>query len=61
MQTVQKIKKLEREVAALWQIVDDERLWDPSVIREIRKRAKSVNRAYAQKSLRAAKEVFRKL
>ena len=58
METQEKIKKLEREVATLWQIIDDERLWDPTVIREIKNRSKIAKKKRANSLLKTAKEVF---
>lgn len=53
-----KIRRLEEEVATLWQIVDDERFWDLSIIKEIQRRSKSAHRDYAKKRLKAADDVF---
>ena len=58
MRTQEKIQQLERDVATLWQIVEDERLWHPSVIREIRQRAQTARRAYVRKQLKTAEEVL---
>ncbi|MBI2639922.1 MAG: hypothetical protein HYW90_03505 [Candidatus Sungbacteria bacterium] len=61
MRTQTRIQKLEREVAALWQVVKYERLWDLSVVREIRRRSKTARRDFAQKRLRTENDVFARL
>lgn len=58
MTTKEKIQQLEREVAALWHIVEDDRIWDPSVIREIQKRSQKARLDYSQRKLRTA-EVYK--
>ena len=60
MKTQEKIRKLEREVNTLWQIVEDERLWHPSIIREIQNRSRSARKYHRQGKLKTAKEVFAK-
>lgn len=61
MRTQTRIQKLEKEVAALWRILDDERVWHPSVIYEVQKRSKAARQALAKKKLRTAEGVFAKL
>ncbi len=61
MRTQTRIQKLERDVAALWQVVEDERLWHPSVIRELKRRSGQARRDHAQGKLRTAREVFASL
>ena len=58
MNTQEKIKELEHEVMALWRVIEDERLWHPSVIREIKRRSQDAHRSYARGGLRKAGEVF---
>lgn len=61
METQEKIKKLEKEVAILWHIIDDERLWEPSIIREIRRRSAIAGRDRVKGRLRTAEEIFNTL
>lgn len=61
MRTQEKIKQLEREVATLWTVIEDERLWSPEIIREIQKRSKSARSLYAMGKLKSAERVFEKL
>jgi len=61
MGTQTRIQKLEREVAALWQVIEDERLWNPSVVQEIRRRSKAARKNLAQKRLRRANDIFARL
>ena len=58
MNTQAKIKELEYEVTALWRVVEDERLWHPSVMREIKRRSQDASRSHAREELRKAGEVF---
>ncbi|HBT81769.1 hypothetical protein A3B26_02415 [Candidatus Giovannonibacteria bacterium RIFCSPLOWO2_01_FULL_48_47] len=51
-----KIKKMEREIKELWQIVGDEIFWHPSVIDEIKKRSRQSH--LNLKKLKTAKELF---
>jgi|SRR3989344_807982 len=61
-QTTQKeIQKLKKEVETLWQVIGDERLWHPSVIREIQRRSRTARRDHIKGRLRLASEVFAKL
>ena len=60
MKTQEKIRKLERDIATLWQIVEDERLWHPSVIREIQNRSRAAKLAYRPKKMKTADEIFTK-
>jgi len=61
-QTAQKeIQKLKKEVETLWQVIGDERLWHPSVIREIQRRSRVAHRDQVKGRLRLASEVFAKL
>jgi hypothetical protein len=48
MNTQARIKELEHEVMALWHVVEDERLWDPSVIHGIKQRSQNAHRSYAR-------------
>ena len=61
MHTRVRLQKLERKVEALWQLVEDERLWHPTVIRELQRRSQSARRAHAGGRLRTAAEVFASL
>lgn len=61
MKTQEKIKKLEQEVAVLWQVLDDERLWHPSIVLEIRKRSCDARKNHAHKRLKTAQQVFASL
>lgn len=61
MHTQTRIQKLEKDVAALWRILEDERVWHPSVIYELRKRSKVARQALAKKKLKAAKDLFARL
>lgn len=58
MSTQEKIKELEHEITALWRVVEDERIWHPSIIREIKRRSQNVHRVHGQAGLRKADEVF---
>lgn len=58
MNTQEKIRDLENEITALWQVVEDERIWHPSVIREIKRRSQHIRHAQGQAGLRKADEVF---
>lgn len=58
MSTQEKIRKLEQEITTLWRVIEDERLWHPSVVREIKRRAELAHRAYANRRLRKAEDVF---
>jgi len=61
-QTAQKeIQKLKKEVETLWQVIGDERLWHPSVIREIQRRSRAARRDHTKGRLRLTSEVFAKL
>jgi uncharacterized protein (UPF0147 family) len=60
MSTAEKVKRLEKEVAVLWQIVEDERLWHPSVIQEIRRRSKQARHDLKEKRLKTVGELFSK-
>lgn len=59
--TTEKIQKLEKEITRIWQIIDDELLWDPSVIREIRRRSSMARRSHKNGSLKTAEKVFSSL
>ena len=61
MTTQEKVRKLEREVAKLWQILDDDRLWDPSLTRELLRRSQTTRKAYGRGSLRPAERVLASL
>ena len=39
-------------------MIEDERLWHPSVIHEIKRRSQDANRSYVHGGLRKAGEVF---
>lgn len=58
MTTKEKIQQLEREVATLWHIVEDDRIWDSNVVREIQKRSQKARLDYSKRKLRTAEEVF---
>lgn len=58
MNTQEKIRDLENEITALWQVVEDEHMWHPSIIREIKRRSQHIRRAQGQVELRKADEVF---
>ena len=58
MNTQAKIRELEYEVTALWRVVEDERLWHPSVIQEIKRRSQDAHRSQAREGLRKAGEVY---
>lgn len=58
MYVQKRIQRLEEEVATLWQVIEDERLWHPSVIQEIKKRSRAARRAHVGGRLRSAEEVF---
>lgn len=58
MSTQEKIRKLEQEITALWRVIEDERLWHPSIVREIKRRAKLARQTYANRRLRKAEEGF---
>ena len=58
IQTQNKIRKLENEIAAIWNVIDDERLWHPSVMREIKRRSEIAHRAYTKGKLRSADKIF---
>ena len=50
------IKKLKKEIEIIWQVIEDERLWHPSVIREIQRRSNTIGKNH--RKLRLAEEVF---
>lgn len=58
MNTQEKIRDLENEITALRQVVEDERMWHPSIIREIKRRSQHIRRAQGLAGLRKADEVF---
>lgn len=61
VKTKEKIQKLEQEVSNLWQIVNEEIFWHPSVIRGIQRRSKLARRALKSGKLRTAEELFQSL
>jgi len=61
MKTQEKIQNLEREIRSLWQVIEDERLWHPSVISELRRRSRLAKQAYARGKLQSSENVFAKL
>lgn len=58
MNTQEKITELEQEITALWRVIEDERLWHPSIIQEIKRRSQNVRSTHGRKELRKAEEVF---
>lgn len=58
MHVQERVQKLEKEVATLWRVIEDERLWHPSIIQEIKKRSRSARRDHAKGLLRKAEEVL---
>lgn len=61
MRTQTRIQKLEKEVALLWHILEDGRVWHPSVVNEIRRRSKIARLALAKKKLQRAEDIFASL
>lgn len=58
MSMQEKIRDLENEITTLWQVVEDEHMWHPSIIREIKRRSQHIRHAQGQAELRKADEVF---
>ena len=58
MQTIQRLQKLEKEIAILWGVIEDERLWHPSVVREIQRRSRTAKRIHIRGNLKKAEEIF---
>lgn len=58
MRTQEHIQKLEKEIKAIWKVIDDELLWHPSIIKEIRRRSILARQAHVQDRLRKAAEFF---
>ena len=58
MRVQERIQKLEKEIVKLWQVVEDEMLWHPSVVREIKRRSLAARRDHVKGRLRRAEEVL---
>ncbi len=54
MRIQDRVQKLEKEIGALWRVIDDERLWHPSIVKEIRNRSLHARREFARGKLRKA-------
>lgn len=58
MRTQERIKNIERQLETLWKVIEDDRLWHPSIIQELQRRSRGARRDHSSRRLRSAAEVL---